>query len=528
MRFLPDSPDIPDDLVRDAAAGEVVFLCGAGVSMRAGLPLFEGLTQAIYDTLGESAAEEAPERDAIHRKEYDRALRSLERRTHRPDSPRSRVRDVAAALLAAPAEDEFADHLALLQISRDSTGRPRVLTTNFDTLFEHAVAKAGLSHVPSHAGKSIPKPGSPRDYGIFHLHGRIGDEKLGLEETDFVLTSADFGDAYLRDGWTSRYIEDRMRLGTLVLIGYRAEDAAFRLLLETLDADRYRFPDLKNIYAIEKAETESASFWRAKGIKPIEFPSHDAIYSTLKEWAKFAMAPAAYARERLQVVLTKNPKDITNFEQEQVRFFLEMERIGQTLLEVNPSLTWMPVVAAWRASGVNQRILAAWIQRNFSEARAVRDVVTNLNLLEPEAANFLENHLRRRQDDLPIVLTQSWRLIIRHIRSASRGLSRSDWFELKPRLRRGEQSIEILERLTTLLRPRLLIGKRISPNGETATQPAQVSELMSIEYEVDNNLSEREVLEAWPESASSAADADLVNHLTNALEATLAVPSRLA
>ena len=29
-----------------------------------------------------------------------------------------------------------------------------------------------------------------------------------------------------------------MRLGTLVLVGYAAEDAAMRLLLETLDADR--------------------------------------------------------------------------------------------------------------------------------------------------------------------------------------------------------------------------------------------------------------------------------------------------
>src|SRR3546814_14065092 len=105
----------------------------------------------------------------------------------------------------------------------------------------------------------MPKPGSPRESGILHLHGRIGDLALGLAESDLTLTSADFGDAYLRDGWASQYVEDRMRLSSLVLVGYAAEDAALRLLLETLDADRERFRDLKEVYAIEKQKIGRAS-----------------------------------------------------------------------------------------------------------------------------------------------------------------------------------------------------------------------------------------------------------------------------
>ena len=195
-------------------------------------------------------------------------------------------------------------HLALLQLSRDAEGRPRLLTTNFDTLFEHAAVTGGLAEVPSHSGKAIPKPGGERDYGIFHLHGRIGDAKLGLTATDLILTSADFGDAYLRDGWASQYMEDRMRLGAIVLVGYAAEDAAMRLLLETLDADRNRFRDLKDIYAIEKGTPDSASLWKAKGIKPIEFPDYDAIYATLAEWARYAANPAGYSASRVREILT--------------------------------------------------------------------------------------------------------------------------------------------------------------------------------------------------------------------------------
>jgi len=157
----------------------------------------------------------------------------------------------------------------------------------------------------SHANKSIPRPGGPRDYGILHLHGRLADDTLNLEESDLILTSADFGDAYLRDGWASQYVEDRMRLNTLVLVGYAAEDAALRLLLETLDADRDRFRDLKDIYAIEKRSDDSASLWKAKGIKPLEFPDYSAIYNTLAEWANYVIDPAGYSRQRVEAILKR-------------------------------------------------------------------------------------------------------------------------------------------------------------------------------------------------------------------------------
>jgi len=306
MRFLEGGADIPDELIRAVTGGDAVFLCGAGVSRRVGLPLFEQLTEEVYRELGETRDNEPAERTAFERNEYDRVLRSLEKRTHRPGT-QSRVRAAVAKLLAARDDIDVPDHLALLQLSRDAAGRPKLLTTNFDTLFERAAHAASLD-VPSYATKSIPKAGGTGDHGILHLHGRIRDGRLGLGETDLILTSADFGDAYLRDGWASQYIEDRMRLSTLVLVGYRAEDAALRLLLETLDADRDRFRDLKDIYAIEKRTDESASMWKAKGIKPIEFANHPEIYATLAEWARYVMRPSEYGRASVTSILTGSAK----------------------------------------------------------------------------------------------------------------------------------------------------------------------------------------------------------------------------
>lgn len=301
MRFLEQGADIPDDLIRAVTQGSAIFLCGAGVSLRVGLPLFKKLTDQVYDRLGESYQGEPAERSAIERDEFDRALRSLEKRTHRPGTP-SRVREIVADLLAPP-NSALPDHCALLQLSRNRDGRPRLLTTNFDTLFERAARASGLVDVESHAGPSIPRAGGDRDHGIMHLHGRIADKTLNLEHTDLVLTSADFGEAYLRGGWASRYIEERMRIGTLVLVGYRAEDGAMRLLLETLDADRDRFRDLHDIYAIEKGTAETASVWKAKGIKPIEFTDYASIYDTLGEWARYAVNPVEYGRTRVREIL---------------------------------------------------------------------------------------------------------------------------------------------------------------------------------------------------------------------------------
>ena len=173
MRFLEHGADIPDELIRAVINGSATFLCGAGVSLRVSLPLFKELTEFVYARLGESPNDEPAEHNAIASKEYDRALRSLEKRTHRPGTP-SRVRDAVAKRLAAPPV-AFPDHLVLLQLSRDSDGRPRLLTTYFDTLFERAAHADGMADVPSYAGVSIPRPGGERDHGILHLHGRIAD-----------------------------------------------------------------------------------------------------------------------------------------------------------------------------------------------------------------------------------------------------------------------------------------------------------------------------------------------------------------
>ena len=57
ISLAPDLPAIPERLLLAHARGDVVFLCGAGVSRPAGLPDFEQLVRGVYRTLDPSIYE---------------------------------------------------------------------------------------------------------------------------------------------------------------------------------------------------------------------------------------------------------------------------------------------------------------------------------------------------------------------------------------------------------------------------------------------------------------------------------------
>src|ERR1700730_15711206 len=80
MRFCDTGPDVPDELIRAQLAGNVVFVIGAGVSQRVGLPSFAQLAARVYERVGQACPGTADsladiaEVDAWSRKEWDRTL----------------------------------------------------------------------------------------------------------------------------------------------------------------------------------------------------------------------------------------------------------------------------------------------------------------------------------------------------------------------------------------------------------------------------------------------------------------------
>lgn len=521
MKFHPDDADIPDDLIRTFLKGDGIFLCGAGVSMRAGLPSFKSLVDDVYVTLGEALDHDPAERHAYDKMEYDRALRSLEKRISPPTEAASKVRLAVEQSLQPPASSEFPDHLNLLKISKNRAGRPRVLTTNFDTLFERAAATAWPPGIASHGGKALPSAGRPNDLGVLHLHGRLADSTLSLPATDLVLTSSDFGSAYLRDGWASRYIEDRMRLDTIVLVGYSADDVAVRLLMETLDADRDRFSDLKKVYAIDCRGMDSHALWRAKGIIPIEFAEDDfdGMYDTISEWAKFADAPADYAKALLTSYLSMPPERLDATQTDQVSFLLEIFGADRVLLELESPIDWLLKVIELGVVTWSSHSVGVWITRHLGDSVALMQIANNVGSLNEGTAQQLEFRLEE-EAALPTWMLESWRLIARHIRNWSGLLSEIDWFGVRRRIANGDRSPDAMQALAEAMRPKLKVGKRFRLD-EADGDPARPSDVMAIGLAPNPEASHTEFLDTWPESASAEEDAQLLRYFAAHLDEAL-------
>ncbi|MGY0573241.1 hypothetical protein ACTGJ9_020865 [Bradyrhizobium sp. RDM12] len=224
----------------------------------------------------------------------------------------------------------------------------------------------------------------------------------------------------------------------------------------------------------------------------------------------------------LRLLRKRTPADTTPFERDQLRFLLSDGNLALTLSDINPSLAWLSFL--WEAKLVNSDTqLIAWIERNFSDIDAVRDVAANINSFEPETATLLDFRLSAQTLELPPLLQKSWSLILRHMRSARRGLAHNEWFEILPKLRKGDHSVDVLERLSNSLRPRIKVGKRLSWYREEQDRvPERPSDLMSIDYEVRDGVTSKDAIEAWSTTFPATADEELLRHLTSALNAALA------
>lgn len=301
MRFLANGPALPADLVARRDSGDVLFFCGAGVSMPAGLPSFAELTSRVLDELradDRTLLASGLSFDAVFGKligTYGRA--AVEAAMFNALTPR------ADALVRS--------HRTLLDLSRDASARCRLVTTNFDSLFERADRKV----------KPIVAPFLPDlalgDYeGVVYLHGRLRAPEPGVS-ANYVISSQDFGRAYLAEGWATRFMRQLRRRFTLVFVGYTADDPPMRYLLEGMHAaDGAGLP---RPYAFTH-DPASIGAWEDKGVAPILYDpadGHRALWDTLSTWATAARDPAKW-RRRLIGLAQRRPALLEAHERGQV------------------------------------------------------------------------------------------------------------------------------------------------------------------------------------------------------------------
>jgi hypothetical protein len=346
MRFLPGGPLLPDDLLTARDKGQVIFFCGAGVSRaKAKLPDFYGLADLVVEQL--HVAPDSPARrlmTAARSQEHiagvggllpaDRIFALLEREFLVPD-----LRAAVARALRPMADVDLEAHRTVLDLARDPSGATRLVTTNFDLLFE-----ACDSALQRWSPPNLPDPRRPRDFsGVIHLHGRVTNTYDGAFDDEFVLSSADFGRAYLAEGWATQFIRALLGRYKLVFLGYAADDPPVQYLLEALN--RADAPG-GGLYAFQSGNSADAkALWGHRGVEAIpynEAGGHVALWKTIEAWAGRARDPEAW-EARVISRAQAGPEALTSVERGQVRHVVSTEPGARRFARASAPAEWLCV-----------------------------------------------------------------------------------------------------------------------------------------------------------------------------------------
>lgn len=351
MRFHPDGPSIPDILLERCDAGRVVFLCGAGVSLPSGMPTFVGLTRYVIEFFDPPADSEImvafrPWLDA--QSAANVPLDQIFNLLHL-EYGKDEVNALVTERLNAPLQIEGfgREHDLIKRISSSQSGVPQIVTTNFDRLFEIGHEGERLVwHVPPafpdlNFGSKIE--------GITYLHGRLVDATS--ESHPYVLSSADFGRAYLSEGWATNFIRHLLERYTVVLVGYKAEDPPVKYLLQGLNHDGLY--DRSRLYAFDRGLPEEIEAkWRDRGVTAIAYTDHSDLWKSMEAWAGRADDPRRW-RTSIIAKSQQDPKDLTPHERGQVAHTLRTVQGARLFSEADPKPhpEWVCVMDANVRSG---------------------------------------------------------------------------------------------------------------------------------------------------------------------------------
>lgn len=241
MRF--HEVDLPQVVIDAQKRGTLVLFAGAGVSMDApsSYPNFLNLATELGGT-------------AYPIEEHELIDRYLGRLVEKGIPVHERVKTRLSDPTSRP--NHLHETIVRLFGSADSI---RIVTTNFDDHFRGAAQTVYGSAPEIYRAPALPLGDDFR--GIVHLHGSVLDDAKRL-----VLTDADFGRAYLTQGWARRFVQQLFSKFVVLFVGYSHQDLPLLYLARGISAAE----DGPGRYAITPPENDT--FWFNLGIKPAHYP----------------------------------------------------------------------------------------------------------------------------------------------------------------------------------------------------------------------------------------------------------------
>ena len=268
--------------------GKLVVFAGAGVSMGepANLPDFGMLAESIGQGTGVERLKGEPEDHFLGRL-MDRGVK---------------VHDLAVSQLTRDDQTFTKLHRDLLRLFPDGKP-PRIVTTNFDLLFEEAAKQLYNPEPDVFKAPALPL-GSEFD-GIVHVHGALNRSR------DMVITDKEFGRAYLTDGRARIFLVELFRSFSVLFVGYSHNDTVMNYLARALPIE-----ETEHRFAL--TDESDSDRWRFLGIEPITYPNpdgtHKALYSGVAGLAENVQRRVLEWQQLINAIANENPSFLADEE----------------------------------------------------------------------------------------------------------------------------------------------------------------------------------------------------------------------
>ena len=497
MQLIANGPDVPDNLLWAHENGEVVFFCGAGISMGAGLPDFENLVKRVWKEIGNTSP--TPEEKSFMKAgRYDAALGFLETKLNHSLTMRN---GISAVLSRYKTRNGFDDtHNALLTLAKTNgqDAQLHLVTTNFDRLFENLRTPEDCQK-HSYIAPLLPVPKKTNWDGIVYLHGLLPDvcEENALK--NLVVTSGDFGRAYLQERWAARFVTELFREYYVCFVGYSLADPVMRYIADAIDADRADGEDRKKMYMFT-ADGASDGLNRNKSIEFIHYPgenNHAALRDTLKEWAKLYSRGANGKEAIIDAYADHDPDKLPNdgYVERIIWALADKNGFGAKRFSLHnpvPPLGWakelmsekakVPVIdktektpllnlsAFGNPLDVRQSYLWDWLMRHLSNPALIWLVLREGYALHPAFKRQLSHELTSglgnkaalenpaTAKSLHPVMYRLWRLLLAD-KVKVHGTMDLDYYQILERLKKGELDYSVLQSLKDCLTPVVVLEK---------------------------------------------------------------------
>lgn len=342
--------NFPDELLQDIRDNKLVIFAGSGISMGApaNLPDFNLLAEKIASGSGETRPST---------EQSDRFLGRLKGRG-------VEVHQLAASALTLTSASFTPLHKNILRIF-SSVDDVRIVTTNFDTLFNEALKNVFDKPCDIYEAPALPLG---HDFsGIVHVHG----SRLHLK--GMVLTDADFGKAYLTEGWARRFLVSLFKNFTVLFVGYSHDDVVMHYLSRALPQS-----ETGRRYALISNDINQSE-WMSRGIKPIIFEKQSSndyrvLNQGIKELADYLSRSILDWKHELTALASVKPPSDTESEHQildalqdesKARFFVKAARDREWLewLDARGIFDGLFLETPLDAK---QSLLAQWLADNFT------------------------------------------------------------------------------------------------------------------------------------------------------------------